>query len=124
MNALTITTLALGASLAFTGCQRSENTTNESLPKSTAVSQSSTPAPASAFSPNDPSLPPHGTPASPEQKADAHPTSELTKGERDKALPLEGQVNNYNSDAFAKRGNDRISREPSPAADTTVKEQK
>ena len=39
----------------------------------------------------------------------------LTKGERSNAQPLEGQVNNYSSDAFAKRGNDDVPRGSSDA---------
>ena len=77
----------------------------------------STPAPASALTPGDPSVPPHGTPAAPATSGtDAHPNTELTKAERDKALPLEGQVNNYNSDAFAKRGDEKIPRDPAPGS--------
>ena len=70
---------------------------------------------------NDPSLPPYGTPPSPATNIDATATA-LTKGERDKAMPLEGQVNNYSSDASAKRGDEAIPRGTSagPRGDETV----
>jgi hypothetical protein len=82
-----------------------------------------TPAPATASNPADASLPTRGTPPSPETKVDNHAaTTEITKGESNKAMPLEGQVNNYSSDAFAKRGDERVSREASPPNDTTTKQ--
>ncbi len=73
-----------------------------------AVSAATTAQPA-AVPATDPSLPPPGTPPSDATNIDAAHTA-LTKGEREKAMPLEGQTNNYSSDASAKRGDETIPR--------------
>ncbi len=69
----------------------------------------------------DPSLPPYGTSSAAPSSVDATHTV-LTPAERDKAMPLEGQANNYSSDAFAKRGDEQIPRETSasPRGDEAV----
>jgi hypothetical protein len=107
---LTLLALAAGAAVALTGCQQERNTSApvssvRDVPPATAAA-ATTPQAASVPA-GDPSLPPASSTASSGTDG-AH--SALTKGERDNAQPLEGQVNNYSSDAFAKRGNDEIPR--------------
>lgn len=104
----------LAAAVAgLSGCQQERNTNApvssvRDVPPATAAA-ATTAEPANVPA-RDPSLPPAGTAAqTPSSPADASHTA-LTPAERDKAQPLEGQVNNYSSDAFAKRGDEQIPR--------------
>jgi hypothetical protein len=110
-NAFSRTLVVLGIAAALAACQQERNTnapvsSARDVPPATAAA-ATTPEPA-RVPPGDPSLPPHDTQAAPSGSDGAH--TALTKDERDKALPLEGQVNNYSSDAFAKRGDESIPR--------------
>lgn len=119
----TIAVSSVIALAGLTGCKdRTSERADASAAKAMASSQPSTPVPASALSPGDPSLPPHGTPASPETRADAHPTTALTKDERSSAMPLEGQTDNHNSDVAAKRGDENIPRVTATIPTTPAKE--
>jgi len=103
--------LAIAALAALSACQQERNTNapvssaRDVPPATAAAATTSQPAQVPA---NDPSLPPATSTMS--SSSDATQTA-LTKGERTNAQPLEGQVNNYSSDAFAKRGNDNVPRE-------------
>ncbi|HZQ59857.1 MAG TPA: hypothetical protein VFC24_00830 [Casimicrobiaceae bacterium] len=102
--------VALAAMFALAGCQQERNTNApvtsvRDVPAATAAAATtSEPAKVPA---GDPSLPPASTTLS--SSSDGAQTA-LTKGERTNAQPLEGQANNYSSDAFAKRGNDDVPR--------------
>jgi len=106
---------AVAAAVAvLAGCQQEQNNHGpvsgvRDVPATTAAA-ATTSAPASVPA-KDPSLPPAATAAADTGKSssDAAHTA-LTPGERDKALPLEGQTNSYSSDAFAKRGDEQIPR--------------
>lgn len=112
------------AIIGMSACQQERNNAGaaagvKDVPAA-AVSAMTTAQPAQVPA-GDPSLPPYGTPQSTASGVDgAH--SVLTAGERDKALPLEGQANNYSSDASAKRGDEQIPRETTaaPRGDETV----
>ena len=118
-NAFARTSLHVASAVALMitlgGCQQERNTNapvssaRDVPPATAAAATTSQPAKVPA---GDPSLPPAGTVAS--SGSDAASTA-LTKGERTNAQPLEGQVNNYSSDAFAKRGNDNVPRDSSDA---------
>lgn len=109
--------VASAAALMITigGCQQERNTNapvssgRDVPPATAAAATTSQPAKVPA---GDPSLPPAGATAS--SGSDGASTA-LTKDERSNAQPLEGQVNNYSSDAFAKRGNDDVPRGSSDA---------
>ena len=105
---------ALCTVAGLAACQQERNT---SAPVSSA--RDVPPATAAAATTAQPAQVPAGDPSLPAQSAaveapqssgteGAH--SALTKAERDNAQPLEGQVNNYSSDAFAKRGDEQIPR--------------
>lgn len=105
-------TLALCALAGLAACQQERNTSapvssKQDVPPATAAA--ATTAQPAQVPAGDPSLPPAGTANAAASGSDATHTA-LTKGERDTALPLEGQVNNYSSDAFAKRGDEQIPR--------------
>ena len=116
--------LAAGLACGLAACQREQ--LNDPAAASRPVADrvtSNTAAPASATAPGDPSLPAHdsamnsaATPAT-----DGNNTA-LTPGERDRAMPLEGHNHSYNSDAFAKRGDEAVPREPAPGARTSMPE--
>src|SRR5947208_10706876 len=98
---------ALLLALALGGCQQERNTNAPTaavrdVPASTTAA--ATTAHPAAVPAGDPSLPPAGTMKS-SGGSDGASTS-LTEAERKNTQPLEGQVNNYSSDAFAKRGTD------------------
>src|SRR5256885_4191160 len=88
-----INVLALGMLVAMTGCQQERNTNapvssvRDVPPATAAAATTSQPA---SVPPGDPSLPPATSTAS---SGTDGASSALTPGERDKALPLEGQVN-------------------------------
>ena len=106
---------ALLLTVALAGCQQERNTNAPTasvrdVPASTtAAATTARPAPTPA---GDPSLPPSDSIKS--SGSDGASTS-LTEGERKNSQPLEGQVNNYSSDAFAKRGTDNVPRDSSAA---------
>jgi hypothetical protein len=107
--------LAVGVAVMLAACQREQN--NDATGAAVrdvpadAVSKMSTAQPATAPA-NDPSLPPYGTAPAPSTGETGTPTdgahTALTANERSTAQPLEGQVNNYSSDAFAKRGDSNV----------------
>jgi hypothetical protein len=107
---------ALLVAAALVGCQQERNTNaavtsvRDVPAATTAAATTSEPAKVPA---GDPSLPPAST-ATTSGGTDGAATA-LTDGERKNALPLEGQVNNYSSDAFAKRGTDNVPRDSSDA---------
>lgn len=116
---------------AMAGCQQERNNTSAVAPVGdvpNAAGSAVTTAQPAQVPAGDPSLPGHENPNVPTGlSADgssgtdgAH--SALTKGERDNAMPLEGQSNSYSSDASAKRGNEQIPRETagSPRGDEAV----
>jgi len=108
---------ALLLALALGGCQQERNTNAPTaavrdVPASTTAAAAT--AHPAAVPAGDPSLPPAGTMKS-SGGSDGASTS-LTEAERKNAQPLEGQVNNYSSDAFAKRGTDNVPRDSSAAA--------
>lgn len=110
-----IAAVALGVLVALAGCQQERNT---SAPVSSV--RDVPPATAAAATTSQPASVPKGDPSLPPATADASSGTDgahsaLSKAERDNAQPLEGQVNNYSSDAFAKRGNDNIPRGSSDA---------
>ena len=111
-----IAAIVLGVLIAVAGCQQERNTSapvasvRDVPPATAAAATTSQPASVPA---GDPSLP---APTSNASSGTDGASSALSKGERDNALPLEGQVNNYSSDAFAKRGNDNIPRGSPDAA--------
>ena len=106
---------ALLVAAALAGCQQERNTNAPATSvrdvpaATTAAATTSQPAKVPA---GDPSLPPASTATS---GGNDGSTTALTEGERKNALPLEGQVNNYSSDAFAKRGTDNVPRDSSDA---------
>lgn len=110
--------LIAGSAVVIAGCQQERNTTaavpagRDVPPAASAAVTSAQPAQVPA---GDPSLPPRGTVPATTTSSDAAHTA-LTRDERSKALPLEGQVNNYSSDAFAKRGDEQIPRGSPDAA--------
>ncbi len=108
--------LVAGIATGLAACQQQRNNDATGAAvrdvPAAAVSSATTAEPASV-PPNDPSLPPYGTaPASPASAPSAGATdsthSTLSASERDRALPLEGQVNNHSSEAFAKRGDSNV----------------
>lgn len=104
--------VALAVGFTIAGCQQERNTSapvssTRDVPPATAAAATTTQA--AKVPAGDPSLPPASTASSTSSSSDAASTA-LTKEERDKAQPLEGQANNYSSDAFAKRGNDNVPR--------------
>ncbi len=119
--------ILVAGSAIVSGCQQERNTTapvssvRDVPPATAAAATTAQPVKVPA---GDPSLPPADVANRPARedsntaiKSDrdgAH--TALTQAERDKALPLEGQVNNYSSDAFAKRGNDDVARGSPQAA--------
>ncbi len=109
LRALALIALALG----LTACQQERNTT-ASAPAGLAVAPAAEKAMTSSeWGPTlsrDPSLPSASTALAPKEgRADAAYTA-LSKAEREKAMPLPGQANNYSSDAFAKRGDEAVPR--------------
>ena len=103
---------ALVFMIGVASCQQERNTSapvssGRDVPPATAAAATQ-PQPARVPA-GDPSLPPASSAGASASPTDAASTA-LTKGERTNAQPLEGQVNNYSSDAFAKRGNDDVPR--------------
>lgn len=114
---LTAVACALVAA-ALGACQQTHNNDAtgaavRNVPAAT-VSGMTTAQPA-AVPASDPSLPPYGTApggqgssgAASGTASDAAHTA-LAPQERERAQPLEGQVNNHSSDAFAKRGDSNV----------------
>ena len=108
--------VASALAMALAACQQERN--NDATGAAVrdvpadAVSKMTTAEPAKVPA-NDPSLPPYGTAPGPETAgADGAPSdaahTALTANERQTAQPLEGQVNNHSSDAFAKRGDSNV----------------
>ena len=127
MRATMITALGAACAMTLGACQqdRAPEPAARSVGTQMNAAATSPPTPASAASTQDPSLPPKGTPAQITNTAtDASPGTELTKNERQNQLPLAGQTNNYSSNEFAKRGDEKIPRDqgyqkPSAHSDTT-----
>jgi hypothetical protein len=108
MDRKTLAALAVVTSSLLFGCeQRTPDQAAQTAPTATPpapTAQVTAPA-------DDPSLPPAKVATDKQPSAtDATPDTELTRAERDKAMPLPGQANDHSSPEFAKRGDD-----PAPA---------
>jgi hypothetical protein len=105
MDRKTLAALAVVTSSLLFGCdQRTPDKAAQTAPAPSAPASS---APAAAPT-DDPSLPPaEAASRKPASGPDATPDTELTRAERNKAMPLPGQANDHSSPEFAKRGDDR-----------------
>jgi hypothetical protein len=105
MDAKTAAALALVVGGFLVGCEKSPT---DSAAQRAASTASGYEPPAPVASPKgDPSVPPADAALEkPKSAPDATPDSEVTRAERDKAMPLPGQANDHSTPEFAKRGND------------------
>ena len=109
MDMKTAAALALVTGSFLIGCEKPP--TGGATQGATSAASGYEPAAPVASTKGDPSVPPaEAALEKPKSAPDATPDSELTRRERDKAMPLPGQANDHSTPEFAKRGDD-----PSPA---------
>lgn len=106
MNTKAVAAFALVTIGVLYGCEKAplDNAAKSTLPDaspSAPTAQTTVPA-------GDPSVPPAKAALErPKSATDATPETEVTRPERDKAMPLPGQANDHSNPEFAKRGDDQ-----------------
>ena len=116
MNVMGFAACAALAVLALAACEQTQRTTQTAPPSAPASVSSSAPAPRSTApdpTAKDPSVPPADVAMSAD-KSEVSPQSAMTTAERDRQMPMKGQVNDYNTPDRAKEGDqpNTASKEP------------